>query len=227
MQTMDSLSTLIHTTPRLSTRKVHTHEVLVKPPDYHVHYWEDQYKVVIVIPSLSVNEQELKKIKGVSHFEERQLYNLFLLKRGYIDKLIFITSEPLDSVIVDYYFHVMNFEDRSKLECISVHDPSPIPLSKKIISRPRVLKRIYDHLTDTSSCITCFVGTNLEYKIAELLKVPLLAAHPREWWWGTKQGGKEIFLEANVNTPRYFNLVLTEEELIEEIIVFCTTSSNS
>jgi len=39
-----------------------------------VHYWEGGFSDVIVIPSLTLDFEELCKIPGVSHYEERQLY---------------------------------------------------------------------------------------------------------------------------------------------------------
>jgi len=38
-------------------------------------------QTVVVVPSLSLDPQELAKVTGVHHYEERMLYTLMLLRR--------------------------------------------------------------------------------------------------------------------------------------------------
>ena len=57
---------------------------------------------IIIIPSLSLDQQEMQKIEGAYHYEERHLFSLIRL-RNPRTRLIYITSEPLHPMIVDYY----------------------------------------------------------------------------------------------------------------------------
>ena len=61
---------------------------------------------VVVVPSLSMDPQELAKITGVHHYEERLLFMLMLLRLPRT-RLIFVTSQPVHPSIVDYYLHLL------------------------------------------------------------------------------------------------------------------------
>ncbi len=57
---------------------------------------------ILVVPSVSLDQQELQKVQGSNHYEERHLFSLIRL-RNPRTRLIYITSEPLHPMIVDYY----------------------------------------------------------------------------------------------------------------------------
>ena len=61
---------------------------------------------IIVIPSLSLDQQEMQKVEGAYHYEERHLFSLIRL-RNPRTRLIYITSEPLHPMIVDYYLQLL------------------------------------------------------------------------------------------------------------------------
>src|SRR6187431_3137621 len=57
---------------------------------------------VVVIPSLSMDQEILSKISGINHYEERLLCMLLLLRKPRTN-LIYVTSESIDPVTIDYY----------------------------------------------------------------------------------------------------------------------------
>lgn len=61
---------------------------------------------IIVIPSISLDRQEMQKVPGAYHYEERHLFSLIRL-RNPRTRLIYITSEPLHPMIVDYYLQLL------------------------------------------------------------------------------------------------------------------------
>lgn len=61
---------------------------------------------ILVVPSLSLDQQQLTKIEGVHHYEERQLFSLIRL-RNPRTRLIYVTSEPLHPSIIDYYLQLL------------------------------------------------------------------------------------------------------------------------
>src|SRR5687767_8978160 len=69
-------------------------------------------QTVVVVPSLSLDVRELSKVAGFYHYEERQLVNLMLLRQPRT-KLIYVTSQPLDPVVVDYYLAMLPGVPRS------------------------------------------------------------------------------------------------------------------
>ena len=58
-------------------------------------------QTVVVVPSLSLDAEELAKISGVHHYEERLLCMLMLLRRPQTN-VVFVTSEQISTAIIDY-----------------------------------------------------------------------------------------------------------------------------
>src|SRR3954451_21903547 len=64
------------------------------------------HQTVVVIPSLSLDAEELAKISGVPHYEERMLCMLMLLRMPHTP-LVYITSQPVATTIIDYSLHLL------------------------------------------------------------------------------------------------------------------------
>ena len=63
-------------------------------------------QTVVVVPSLSLDAEELAKISGVHHYEERMLCLLLLLRMPRT-QVVYVTSTPIPQPIVDYYLHLL------------------------------------------------------------------------------------------------------------------------
>ena len=63
-------------------------------------------KTVVIIPSLTMDQQILSKIQGITHYEERLLCMLMLLRMPRTH-VVYVTSMPIDPVIIDYYLHLL------------------------------------------------------------------------------------------------------------------------
>lgn len=63
-------------------------------------------RTVVVVPSLSLDVEELAKIEGVHHYEERMLCLLMLLQMPNTS-LIYITSQPISPTVTDYFLHLL------------------------------------------------------------------------------------------------------------------------
>src|SRR5918999_208099 len=88
-------------------------------------------QTVVVDPSLTLDSEELAKISGVHHYEERLLCMLMLLRMPRTN-LVFVTSQPIAAPIVDYYLHLLPGvpyrHARGRLTLLSCHDASDVPL---------------------------------------------------------------------------------------------------
>src|SRR5215218_8708503 len=108
-------------------------------------------QTVVVIPSLSLDVEELAKISGVHHYEERMLCMLMLLRMPRTH-LVYVTSQPVAATIIDYYLHLLPgipvSHARRRLTLLSCHDASNAPLTQKILERPRLLERIRAAIPD-------------------------------------------------------------------------------
>ena len=63
-------------------------------------------RTVVILPSFSADADILAKIKGITHYEERTLCLLMLLRMPRT-RVIYITSSPVPESIVDYYLHLL------------------------------------------------------------------------------------------------------------------------
>jgi hypothetical protein len=162
-------------------------------------------RTIVVIPSLSFDQQELAKISGVHHYEERMLCMLMLLRLP-CTRLIYVTSQPISPTVVDYFLSLLpgipGNHARSRLVLLSCHDASPIPLTQKLLDRPRLLVRLRDLVRDSANNhMVCFNATALERTLAVRLGLPLYACDPALLYLGTKSGSRQIFREAGVLLP--------------------------
>ncbi|MGF1470726.1 MAG: peptide ligase PGM1-related protein [Rubrobacteraceae bacterium] len=159
-------------------------------------------QTVLVVPSLSLDVEELAKIEGVHYYEERLLCMLMLLRMPSTN-LIYVTSQTIAPAIVDYYLHLLPgvpiSHARRRLTLLSCHDASSAPLTRKILARPRLMDRIRAAIPDHNAAhMACFNTTPIERTLSVQLDVPIYANDPALNHLGTKSGNKEVFREAGV-----------------------------
>jgi len=159
---------------------------------------------ILIIPSISIDQRELRKIEGCEHYEERLLFSLMRL-RNPRTRLIYVTSMPLHPSIIDYYLQLLPgipfSHARSRLLLLSTYDSALKPLSQKILERPRLLERIRQALRLDRAFMVCYNSTELEAELSVKLSVPLYAAAPDLQIWGTKSGSRQIFAESDLPHP--------------------------
>ncbi len=175
----------------------------------------------VVIPSLSMDPNELRKVEGVTYYEERLLFSLIRLRNPNA-RVLYVSSLPIHPDIVEYYLHLLigvpASHARARLGLFSVHDGSPLPLTKKILDRPRAIERMRRWVGDRRlAYLTCFCSTALERELAVRLGIPLNGVDPDLIEWGTKTGSREAFTEAGVPHPAGFNDLRSEEEVVDSL----------
>jgi hypothetical protein len=174
---------------------------------------------ILVVPSFSVDQQELQKIDGFLHYEERLLFSLIRL-RNPRTRLVYITSQPLPPIVIDYYLQLLPgipfSHARDRLLLVPIYDQSLKPLSQKILERPRLMQRIRNALRPDRAYMVCYNATALERELSVQLGIPLLAADPELLYWGTKSGSRQIFAECGLPHPDGSILVKTVPDLIHE-----------
>ena len=163
-------------------------------------------RTVVVIPSLSLDTDQLHRIDGIVHYEERMLCLLMLLRMPRT-RIVYVTSRPIPPTIVDYYLHLLpgipTHHARNRLALLSCNDGSPNPLSEKILLRPRLLDRIKEAIPDPATAhMTCFNSTSLERTLAVQLGIPMYANDPDRRWLGGKNGSRAVLAAAGIPTPR-------------------------
>lgn len=162
-------------------------------------------KTVLVIPSLSLDNQLLAQIEGHIHYEERLLCMLLLLRMP-ATQVIYLSSMPIDDSIIDYYLHliaaVTSRHARKRLHLLACHDASPQPLTAKILQRPRLISRIRQCIPPGQVAhLTGFNITPLEEALAGQLEIPIYGCASNLTHWGSKSGGRALFRQAGILMP--------------------------
>src|SRR5664279_3369296 len=127
-------------------------------------------KTVVIIPSLTLDNEMLKTLKGAVYYEERLLCLLMLLRMPRT-QVIYVTSVPIDTSIVDYYLHLLpgitGYHARQRLTLLSCYDASRKSLTEKILDRPRLINRIRELIkVPEMTHMACFNVTNHEKRLA-------------------------------------------------------------
>ncbi len=182
--------------------------------------FDTEARQIVVVPSLSLNQEELQKVEGVNYYEERLLFSLIRL-RNPNTRILYLTSQPLHPSIVDYYLELLpgipSSHARERLTLMATYDSSQKPLTQKILERPRLLDRIRRLVDPQRAYITCYNATDLEQRLSLALDLPLLAVDPALLNWGTKSGSREIFKRCNIPHPTGSDLVFSEADLAAAI----------
>ncbi len=175
------------------------------------------HRTVVVIPSLTFDREELAKVEGAHHYEERMLFLLMLLQMPRTN-LIYVTSEPISPTVIDYFLHLLpgipSIHARRRLTFLSCYDSSDISLTQKILARPRLIKKIRNAIAQPDCAhISCFNSTKLERELALKLGIPLYATDPEHSYFGSKSGSRQIFREVGIATPPGVENLTTPEEI--------------
>jgi len=178
-------------------------------------------KTIVVVPSLTLDQEVLTKIEGIMHYEERLLCLLMLLRMPRAN-IVYLSSLPIDPLIIDYYLHLLpgitGFHARERLTLLSCYDASHISLTQKILQRPRLLERIKQNIPSTHVAhIACFNVTEYERRLAVHLGVPVYGCDPALNYLGTKSGSRKVFLKAGVPMPPGAEDLKSYEDIVHAV----------
>lgn len=176
----------------------------------------------VIVPSLSVNQEELSKVTGAAYYEERLLFALIRLRNPNA-RVIYVTSQPVHPDIIDYYLdfldNVPQRHARERLHVLSVLDASLRALTEKILERPRFVQRLQRLIGDPQRAyLTCYNATALERRLAVELDIPLNGLDPDLLHLGTKTGNRRIFAEAGVDYPAGSEELRGEQDIVDALI---------
>jgi hypothetical protein len=183
---------------------------------------EEEPHTAVVVPSLTLDQSELRKISGVSFYEERLLFLLIRLRNPRA-RMVYVTSQPIHPIILEYYLQFLAgipaSHARARLTLLCADDASPRSLTEKILERPRLIERIRNGIVDPKRAyLTVFNSTAAERKLAVLLGIPLNGCDPQLASLGTKSGSRKVFREAEVPLPLGFEDLHTLKELKEALV---------
>jgi hypothetical protein len=160
---------------------------------------------VVVVPSISTDGPTARSGTIMQAMEERALFLLLLLRQPRL-RMIFVTSQPISESTIEYYLGllpgVIPSHARARLKLVAVGDASSAPLSSKLLTRPRLLRRIRSLIPNPAkSHLIPYNTTSLERDVALSLGIPMYGADPRLADLGTKTGCRRMFDELGVQCP--------------------------
>jgi hypothetical protein len=179
---------------------------------------DDEPYTSVIVPSVTLDDGDPVPL-GARRFYEETLLFLLMRLRNPQARVVYLTSQPIPSFVMDYYLHFLAGIPAShaaaRLTLLSVHDASPRPLTEKILERPRLLERIRAAIPDLARAyMTVFRASPLERRLATLLDIPLNAADPELESLCAKSSGRRVMQEAGVEVPLGFEDLRDEDDLV-------------
>lgn len=152
---------------------------------------------LMVVPSITFPESELRKITGIQYYEERMLFLLLRLVNEDL-RIVYSTSLRVEEAIVDYYLGFIPPEKRpgDRLYLVALWDQEPRALTHKLLEQSWATERLAA-LADDAVLLT-FNVTEAERELADRIGVPLYGAHPEQIPLGSKSGSRKVAKEAGV-----------------------------
>ena len=165
----------------------------------------EQGESVVVVPSVTVDRVGERSGSLTQAYEERFLFLLMLLREPRL-RMVYVTSMPVAAEIVEYYLGllpgVIPSHARARLSLIAVNDASPVPLSEKLLDRPRLMQRIRALIPNPArSHLVPYNTTELERDVALSLGIPMYGADTRLADIGSTAGCRRLFAEVGVPHP--------------------------
>ncbi|WP_225878590.1 peptide ligase PGM1-related protein [Spongiactinospora rosea] len=159
---------------------------------------------LVVVPSLSLPQDELRRITGVTSYEERLLFLLLTLRRPGV-RVVYLTSRPVDEEIVEYYlgFLADPAGARARLHMISTGEPGAQPLTRTIVRRRDLVGRLREIIgTGSDAWLVPFVVSEHEERLAAMLGLPVYGPPAKLAHLGSKSGARAIGAQAGVPMAR-------------------------
>jgi PGM1 C-terminal domain len=176
---------------------------------------------IVVVPSLTGVDLPLDSTKRQA-YEERYLFLLLLLRQPRAS-VVYVTSEPIQPSVIDYYLGllpgVVASHARRRLYLVSPDDGGPPPLSAKLLERPRLLDEIRSLAGDPDRAhLVPYNTTRLERDLALRLAIPMYGADPKFSVLGTKSGGRTLFAEAGVPHPEGREGLRSLDDVVDAVL---------
>lgn len=179
-------------------------------------------RTLVVVSSMTVDVPDhLRPL--VPSYEERYLCFVLALCRSEDTRVIYVTSLPMLPRLAEYYLDLVKGLDpaavRSRLTVVSVGDPSPRPLSSKLLERPLLLERLRRLIGDPRyGLLIPFVVTPVEADLALALDIPVYGPDPELAPLGTKSGSRRAFEAAGAPMPRGAADLRDRDDIVEALV---------
>lgn len=171
----------------------------------------------IVVPSLTLDLDELAKIEGAPYYEERLMCMLMLLKRPRT-RVIFVSSKKIHPIITQYYLNFLTGipfgHAMRRLIMLDVGNASPKSLTQKILESPWVMDRLRKSFDPERAHLVVFNTTPWERTLGVRLGIPVYGTDPDLHHLGNKSGCRRILKEAGIRVPDGFEDLKNAKDIV-------------
>ena len=177
-------------------------------------------QTIVVVPSVSLDFA--LRPSEMQAYEERLLFLLLLLRQPRA-RMVYVTGQPVSETVIDYYLALLPglipSHARARLFMLSVGDADPIPLTHKMLQRPRLIERIKHLVIDPGRAhLVPFNTTWAERDLALRLGIPMYGNDPRHEHLGSKSGSRQLFKQAGVPCPTGFENLRSLDDIVGAIV---------
>jgi hypothetical protein len=182
---------------------------------------------MVVIPSLTVPEDERKELIGVQSYEERLLFLLLTLRRP--DKrLVFVSAADIAPEVIDYYLNLIPHRGpiRERLTLVSVGDTSQQALTTKILEHQEVVTSLRNIIqAHGNAFLFPFNVTSKEEELAARLGIPIYGIPSRAAHFGEKSDGRRVARAACVPVVDGVEDIRTPDDILAAFTRLCEKDS--
>ncbi|MGQ0848504.1 MAG: peptide ligase PGM1-related protein [Actinomycetota bacterium] len=181
----------------------------------------DFERTIVVINSINIQiPDHLAPVMPA--YEERFLFLVLALAGGPRTRVVYVTSQPIQPRLIDYYLSLMRQpaggDLRDRLVLVSLSDGSPRPLVEKILARPLFIERLRRLIGDPRRAVILPFNTTMhEVELAAALSVPVYGPDPSLAHLGTKSGSRRLFAESGVPHPAGRGDVHTFDDVVDAL----------
>lgn len=174
---------------------------------------------VVVVPSVPVSSASTPAL--LQAYEERFLFLLLLLRQPLL-RMTYVTSQPIDPRIIEYYLAllpgVIPSHALARLTQIAVGDGTLRSLTEKVLERPGIVARIARSIPDRQySHLIPYTTSDRERDLALALGIPMYGADHRLAPLGTKSGCRRLFREVGIPHPLGVEDLHTRDDVLRAI----------
>ena len=183
------------------------------------HTVDTQDRTIVVVPSLTLPLEDLRKVTGVVFYEERLLCFLLLLADP-ATRIVYATSTAIDPAIIEYYLRFVPdpADARSRLHLVDAGDEDLGWLSAKLLSDRAAFARLSEAIGDPARAyLLPFIATPVEHELAAALGVPVDGPRPDLRAFGSKTGARKAARRAGVGVLPGSEDLFTVEEVTAAI----------
>src|SRR5262249_49238605 len=160
-------------------------------------------QTIVIAPSISLDFSATGAV--LQAYEERFLFLLFLLRQPRA-RMVYVTSQTILPSVADYYLSllpgVIPSHAQRRLHFVAPLDGSGKTLTEKLLERPRLLEHIRSLIPDPDTAHLVFLNVmGQERDLALALGIPMFAADPKHFHFGTKSGCRKLFADEGVAHP--------------------------